>query len=138
MYKPKHFQWHEFMPKPKDKAQEALYKRIWLWVIDSRIFMLADQIREYYGVPVTINNWFWGGQFSLRGWRPFDCLIGALLSMHKFGRAFDFDVKGISPAQVRKDALAGKFPLVTAIEVDISWNHFDVRNCEPIMQIKPK
>jgi len=128
IYTPKHFQWYEFMPKPRNKAEELEFIKYWLVIMDSRLLMHADEVREFYGKPVTVNNWHSGGQFQFRGWRPPYDTTGAKYSQHRYGRAMDFDVKGISVAQVITDARAGKFSLLKAIETGITWNHHDVRN----------
>jgi len=130
MYKPKYFQWYEFMPSKE-------YEPYWLILMDERILITADEIREYYGVPVTINNWYWGGNLKNRGFREMNTAIGAKLSQHKFGRAFDFDVKNVPAEQVRNDIRKGKFPLITCIEKGVNWVHADVRNVKRLFEVNP-
>lgn len=113
------------------------YEQYWLILMDDRILITADEIREYYGVPVTINNWYWGGNFKNRGFREMNTSVGAKLSQHKFGRAFDFDVKNVPAEQVRNDIRKGKFPLITCIEKDVSWVHADVRNVNRLLEVNP-
>lgn len=68
--------------------------------IDMRIVSVAQRIRQIVGRSVTINNWWHGGPYSLSGLRPFDAAIGAKFSQHKFGRALDLKVAGMSSAEM--------------------------------------
>ena len=130
MYIPKYFQWYELMPSEE-------YKPYWLILMDERILRTLDEIRKHYGVPVTVNNWFTGGQFRNRGFRPMTGNVGAKYSQHRFGRAVDFDVRGISAETVRNDIRAGLFPLITCIEDNINWVHIDVRNTNSLLVVTP-
>jgi hypothetical protein len=127
-YVPIHFQWHELMPS-------AEYKRYWLYLMDMRLLITLDAMRIYYGVPITVNDWYWGGQYSLSGLRPMDTDVGAKFSLHKFGLAFDAKVRGVDAEIVRNDIRAEKFPLITCIEKDVSWNHCDFRNTNRLMEV---
>ena len=98
--------------------------------------MTLDAFREFYGVTVTINSWYWKGQFSNRGLRSPQSLVGATFSQHRFGNAFDLDVKGVPASKVREDILKYKndvFPHITRLEdtlngEPINWVHFDCAN----------
>jgi len=87
-----------------------------------------DQIRNYFAVPITINNWHIGGNFTQRGFRN-DPATGAKLSQHRFGRACDFDVKGVTAEEVRECIRQHKLdvPLscMTRCEEGTSWVHID-------------
>ncbi|MDY0218973.1 MAG: D-Ala-D-Ala carboxypeptidase family metallohydrolase [Candidatus Cloacimonas acidaminovorans] len=131
MYVPIYYKWYELVPNKK-------YQNYWLILMDERILITLDEIRKYYGRPVTVNNWYWGGKFNSRGWRePFDP-DGAELSQHKFGRAVDFTIAGISAETIRNDIRRGLFPLITCIEKDVSWVHIDVRNVKRLLEISGK
>ena len=70
--------------------------------IDSRIPVLLEKIRQLCGnKPMTINTWHVGGKFQYRGFRPQYVKVGAAKSMHKSGKAVDFDVKGMTADEVR-------------------------------------
>lgn len=127
-YIPDFFAWHELMPSEK-------YKPYWLYLMDMRLLITLDAMRMYYGVPITVNDWYWGGQYSLSGLRPMNTDVGAKFSMHKFGLAFDAKVKGVDAEKVRNDIRAGNFPLITCIEKDVSWNHCDFRNVNRLMEV---
>jgi len=66
-------------------------------------------IREGIGRSMTINNWYWNGQFSQRGLRTNTSYIvkkktnsnSLYLSAHVVGKGFDFDVKGMTADEVR-------------------------------------
>lgn len=102
--------------------------------LDDRLIHLANAIREYYGVAVTINNWHLHGQFSQRGLRRFDTTTGAKMSQHKFGRAIDINIAGKTPQEIYADILENEkmfmeFGLTTIenIHATPTWNHLDVR-----------
>lgn len=125
IYKPKYFCLEELVPKQTflDEGEAA-----WRHLHPVALVML-DCFREYIGVGVTINNWLWGGDLQLRGWRPMDCKTGAEFSMHKYGLAFDGTVKGRDAESIRQEILADKnHPLLLPIqrmEVKVPWLHID-------------
>lgn len=128
-YKPVHFEVPELVPPDiyKSMGEGALI------LMDDRILYIADFVREHFDAPVTINNWLHGGQFSQRGFRTTTGLPGEVVhSEHAYGRAIDFDVEGLTADEVRKEILenasAGEFPMISGMEVGISWVHLDVGN----------
>jgi len=137
-YKCKYFQIYELIdPITFHKWGE----QAWMFFNPHILFSL-DQIREYYGKPITVNTWFHGGEFSMRGLRPPTSNIGATYGQHRFGNAFDYDVKGLSAEQVRQDIIEHKddlFKYVTCLEANVNWVHMDCRNIENrIMLVYPK
>lgn len=140
MYKPKHFRVEELVPKHifQKRGDKALE------LIDDRVLITIDTLRELLGKPITINNWVWGGDRNWSGLRTagFYKNLQAYedsLSQHKYGRAVDMLVKDMNAADVRKFIYDNKdkFPYVTFVEVDISWVHIDCRNCEAITTWSP-
>lgn len=98
----KYFDMREFLPKEtweeiKDKPDllKQFYK-----LVSPKIVEGITQIREYFGKPITINDWYRGGHFNYRGYRPPNCKIGAKNSMHKKGHAVDFNVLGLTSNEV--------------------------------------
>ena len=91
-----------------------------------------DGIREFFGLPVTVNSWKWDGEFQYRGYRPPHCGIGAPQSYHRRGMAFDFDVKHYSAEKVRQMILEQQdSPLlrnIMRLEADVAWVHMDIGN----------
>lgn len=117
-----HFHIEEFVPKD---TFLRLGKNS-LLLMDNRIIAIADQLRNYFGKPITINNWVYGSDFTQRGWREHG-INGKNYSMHCFGRAIDFDVAGLPAAEVRKaiSMHEEQFPLIRGMELDTNWVHVD-------------
>lgn len=69
-------------------------------LMDHRIIIFAQWLRETLGKPITINNWATGGQYRESGLRVFNTTTGAKWSQHKFGRAIDIKCAGATPKQV--------------------------------------
>jgi hypothetical protein len=105
--------------------------KIWMF-FNSDVLRSLDGIRSYFNKPVTVNNWHLGGEFSNRGLRPFYVFVGGDYSQHRFGNGFDCDVEGVPANIVRHEILTHKddphFKLITCLETDIVWVHFDCRN----------
>lgn len=137
-YAPHFFSIEEFLPP---ETVGAFGSRAWQFM-DSRLLACMDRIRNRYKVPITINNWKTGGPFQYRGFRPPACTEGAPLSQHRFGRACDFDVQGMTAEEVREDIKANPqhldFNQLMAVELGTNWVHVDVRCIpDPIMWVKP-
>lgn len=138
MYKCKYFKIEELV----DKATYAKFNEgAWMF-FNPQALMSLDGTREFFGVSITVNNWDEGGQFQFRGFRPITYTGGGTYSQHRFGNAFDCDVKGLSASEVRKRILANKdnelLKFITCIEDDVNWVHLDCRNIsDRIRIIKP-
>lgn len=100
-------------------------------------------IREGIGESCTINNWYWGGNFTQRGLRTNIQQIfrkafsrnSLYLSGHVLGKAFDMHFEKTSSSDVRQWIIANEhlFPCKLRLEVlykgkEISWVHFDTKN----------
>lgn len=123
-YSPRHFRPEEFVPP-------EIFQKLGnqsLLVMDYRILKTADTIRDVFG-KVTINNWFWGGQRRYSGFRHAACVVGAVYSQHRFGRAVDCILDGVSAEEARKAILKnpGRFPYITVLEDRVDWLHVDCR-----------
>lgn len=122
---------------------KARGERAWELIRQDAIVSL-DALWQKFG-PFVVNTWndkTKSAKYGVRkssGLRPFNDGTGALYSMHKFGGAFDCLFEKITAEEVRKYVLANKdeFPYITAIENNVSWFHFDVRNVTPIMAFNP-
>lgn len=116
---------------PIDLFNQYKDERYKLWLIfDQVILYIIDKLRDDYG-PMTCNNWLWGGNRNMSGFRPFSSNVGSSLSQHKFGRAIDLIPKYVHPDEIRKDIINKKkeyMNYIKAIEMNISWLHIDVRN----------
>ena len=119
-------------------VDEGTYKQ-WgdssIWFVDPRIIILAQFIRERLGKPCTINNWHGGGQYQYSGFDPPGGYRKATsLSQHRFGRAIDVKIKGMTADEVREDII-GSWEIyrkagMTTIEDGAyapSWCHIDIR-----------
>lgn len=124
-FEPKHFIPQEYVPP---EIYEQLGDKSIL-LIDYRILKTDDTIREYFGVPVIINNWHKGGKRKYSGFRTAECNVGARWSQHRYGRASDKLLTGIDIKKVRKEILINQkhFPYITVIEDGVSWLHTDCR-----------
>lgn len=112
--------------------------------IDHRLPAILERIRELCGgKPMTLNDWYYGGRFNLRGFRPANCTIGAVKSQHKLGKASDFTIKGMTADQVRDVIRLNSVELMqmglTRIEIGISWVHIDLKETglSHIYEFKP-
>jgi hypothetical protein len=70
-------------------------------LIDMRIVLALQHLREVSGRAITVNNWHKGGSLRLRGYRPEGTRTGAKWSQHKYGRAIDFHIEGLSVTQAQ-------------------------------------
>ncbi len=123
-YSPRHFTPQEFLPR----GLYTIRGPAALIVMDARILWTLDALRDYFGVPITSNNWHTGGPYTQRGFRD-DAGTGAPLSQHRFGRADDFDIRGVTAEEFRQLAKSGKLAkelqYITRIEEGTTWCHID-------------
>ena len=101
MYKANHFKLYELLPRWFYERNKHLGDKLWL-MFDDRVLWTADQLWKLYGPTVVANDWYWGGSNQYRGWRPWNCKVGANLSQHKFGRALDQKFKYATAEEVRQ------------------------------------
>lgn len=67
-----------------------LYPEQILWqTMDPALLYAALQIRKDWDSPINCNTWLWGGNRTASGFREKGCNVGAFLSAHRIGRAFD-------------------------------------------------
>lgn len=122
----RHFVIKEFVPPEVwDAEGENAIARL-----DPLILITAEQVREFFGAPVTINDWSLGGSLRYRGFRPASCMMGAVRSMHREGKAIDFDVKGHTADYVRKTILKNQnaFPHIRRMGRNVGWVHVDIKD----------
>jgi hypothetical protein len=107
MYIPKYFKLYELVGPEfyalvtKQKLEQKAFG-----IFDTYLLITADLLRERYGTA-TINNWFNGGSLKERGLREMNTGTGAVLSAHKFARAFDMNFKNATAEEVREDMRKG-------------------------------
>ena len=128
-----YFDIEEFVDKTVfDKFGESAWK-----FIDDDLLKCVLAVRKGLDKPMTINNWKWNGQFSQRGLRHnmspmVKSKAGLYLSAHIFGKAVDFDVKGMTAVDVRDWIMNNSQLLPCKIRLErnmngapISWVHLD-------------
>ena len=135
LYRPQHFHLTELVCK---EVYDKFGDKSWLF-LDEKIIITIDTIRRLLNKPITINDWYEGGKFSQRGLRCNICSIPKgktikdelYMSAHCLGMAVDFNVEGLTEADihlwiaVNKD----KLPYNMRIENDtIGWVHLDCYN----------
>lgn len=129
-YKCKYFKIQELVDK---KTFERFGESAFMF-FDPRLLRTIDAIREYFNKPVLINNWSQGGDFDSRGLRRPDDPEGAKFSQHRFGRAVDFTVFGLTAEEVREIIINNQtheaFREIKRIEDGVSWVHIDFANVE--------
>jgi len=138
----KSFYIHEFVPKVVFDHPTRDPR----WYIRPEVIQLAQYYRDYFGRPVYINNWYWGGDKYNRGFRTRFSQVGANWSQHRLGCAFDCNIKGLSPDEVRAEILANQslfmsMGLTTIESGDYAptWIHSDIRptHLDYILIVKP-
>lgn len=139
-YKCKHFIIEELVDK--ETFEKTPEHKLWT-VFDDRLLKSIDFLREEIGVPITINNWKWGGDRQWSGYRPPGSPYYSQWSQHSSGRSVDMIFKGIPAVEVRhrikKLLKQGKLnnitPSLTFEEKmkgkEITWVHMDIRNNNP-------
>ena len=122
----------------KELVPRAFYEhygdtdRAWM-VFDQRALRALDELRRVFGA-CTVNDWPFGGTNEYRGYRSPGCTVGAALSQHRFGRAFDCHFQYATAADVRqyiREEHANIAGLITRVEDNVSWLHFDTGNHYP-------
>lgn len=125
IYRPTHFGLEELVDK---KTFEDHGENAWN-LLDESLLKVIDELREAHGKPVYCNNWDQGGTTQWRGYRPRYCPIGAPMSMHRKGMAFDLTLEGLTGEQarelVRKLHALGRLQGIRRIERKVSWLHID-------------
>lgn len=106
------------------------------WNLFNPVALIAlDNLREYFGVPIVVNNWAKGGTMQWRGYRSAECPIGAVRSQHRNGNAFDCTIRGYEAGMARSIIMAYQenelLKDITRLEDKVSWVHFDCASLPP-------
>ena len=121
---------HFYLSELVDRATYAKWGELAFGLFSSDLLTALDDLRDYFDVPVTVNNWYGGGPYQYRGYRSPECRVGAEHSYHRRGMAADFDVQGLEAETVRLMILQHQNePLLNKIqrlEAKVSWVHMDV------------
>jgi len=126
-YRCEHFSIQELVP-PKVHADRG--DKAWE-LLDERALITLDKLRKQFG-SMTVNSWAFGGDRKWSGLRTEDSPYYSPYSQHAFGRAFDVLFAKATADEVRRWILANDHlqstAHITALEMGVSWLHFDVRN----------
>lgn len=112
---------------------EAMYRKlekkphILVGLLDRRLVMADQMLRNQFG-PVTINNWWHGGDRNWSGIRTPDSPYYSPTSQHSWARASDKIFTDATAEEVR-EYIRGMYEElgITCIEDNVSWVHSDVR-----------
>jgi len=122
-----HFDIEEFVPRGIFDQYGAKS----IWYIDQQLIEGAEWLRSHFNAPITINNWHTGGKFQERGFRVPTTTTGARFSQHKFGRAIDFNVQGMTSDGVAKELIGlahtSHFTTIEDPKFTQGWTHLDLR-----------
>lgn len=114
-------------------------------LVDPKIVIVAQWIRDTIGKSVTINNYATGGQYKESGLRSLTTSTGAKKSAHKEGKAIDIKVAGMTAKDVYDWCLNHQMELYSLGIREIedqrwtaSWVHLSTRgNWLAIKIIRP-
>lgn len=101
------------------------------WDVFNPFALIAlDDLREFFGASITVNDWARGGSMQWRGYRSDKCPIGAVQSQHRKGNAFDCTIKGHTATEARAVIMANQenelLQYIQRLEDKVSWVHFDL------------
>ena len=131
----RHFQTYELVDKGTyEKMGDGA-----LSLFNPKILIALDNVRDFFGVPITVNTWFDKGEFQWRGYRTVEAAhkLGSPTGheQHQAGNAFDFDVYGLTAQEARDKIVANQDnPLlanITRLEANVSWVHMDCKVLVP-------
>ncbi len=105
---------------------------------DRRLLSTVLTIRQEIDLPIYVNNYAIGGALSQRGIRCVLCELmqnvyksGTLfMDPHALGRAWDFNVEGMTAQQVRQWIIENQILLPGPIRLEdkVKWVHLDTYN----------
>ena len=112
------------------ETYQILGEKSW-WMLNDKAVKGLFELRKAIGKPITVNNWYWGGNLENRGYRSIYSTTGGKFSQHRVGNAFDINVKGMTPQEVYHYIVKNyqKFGITTIenIQHTPTWTHIDWR-----------
>lgn len=141
-YKPKYFKPYELV----DRKTYELFGDDSLMFFNFISLQMLDDLRDFLGVPLIINNWKSGGSYEFSGFRPKWCDVGGEYSQHRLGQAFDIKpVKmSISDAFIKiinnmADVRLQDIAAIEDVQYTPTWLHVDCRHLieDGIRIVKP-
>ena len=104
--------------------------------LDTELLHTLLIVRKFINKPMIVNNWYRGGSFSQRGLRCNICQLvktktnanTLYMTSHANGAGVDFDVQGMTAAEVRKALIANEdiLPYPIRLEDGVTWVHLDI------------
>lgn len=134
LYIPQYFELHELLPP---SAYNALGDTGWE-LLDPLLLESLDAVRKMFG-KMKVNDYEFGGKRQWSGLRTVESPYYRPYSQHSFGRAADLIPLEADVRDVRQFIVDNtyKFPLITGIELNVSWLHIDVRNTKGVKLFTP-
>ena len=132
----KHFKIYEFVDK---ETYELLGEQAWK-LFNMDLLLDLDWLRFKLDKKITVNDWYWGGEYQNRGFRTAKSTVGSTTSQHRSGNAVDFTVDGMTAEEVRQFILDNEdtYEDINRMEDDVSWVHIDGKHVvERIHLFKP-
>lgn len=136
-YIPKFFQLYELMPPElytyDMMISEEARERAFAQYFDQKLLITIDIIRgEIIKAPLICNTWFQDGNRKNCGLRSEGCMVGALKSQHKLGKAVDLICRDYTGEQMRKMIKENEhlLPYPIRIEEGVNWLHVDVKDMD--------
>ena len=131
-YRCEHFKIQELV---SPKVYSEWGSKAW-WFIDQELCKTLDELRKLFDVPITINDWEWGGSYTQSGLRDYGSEYYSPFSAHSFGKAADLKIdeydSDVAIQMIIDWKNEGKLPHLTRIELDTDgWIHIDVFNTQP-------
>ena len=126
----------EYIPKKLYTQYEKSPNKL-IWMLDKRLVDSDQMLRNIFG-PVTINNWWSGGDRQWSGIRTAASPDFSPASLHAFGRASDKLFRD-APALKVQDYVQKNWQTlgVTGLELGVTWVHTDTRYAEKLIAFKP-
>lgn len=130
IYKPENFIIQELVPQ---KVFEARGEKAWE-LLNPKMLYSIQEIREYTGNQVVLNDYAWNGNRQNQCLRTSDFYDDLSFSQHLSGSAADPLIGEMGPDESRELIIymkkQGKLEFVTAMEDVVNWLHIDCRPCE--------
>lgn len=122
-------------PKEYARDGELCWRYLRTELLEALLFVRRDILK----VPMIINTWNSGGRFDERGFRSnvSDIVYGKTvdrklyISAHTLGCAVDFDAKGMTAEEARREIAKWEYllPYPIRLERDVNWVHLDTFDC---------
>lgn len=128
----------EYIPKSLYLKYEKQPHKL-MWLLDLKLINVDQYLRNRFG-PMTINNWWNGGNRQWSGLRIPKSSYYSLTSQHSYGRASDKIPHNVSVDEIIthiKKSESILMPLgLRGVEMGVSWLHTDVRMNDTVIYFK--